>query len=340
MISSTSAALRVIFLLAFTFKSAQGGYRCYTKGVKEKRRCCFRPNGKDLKLAAIEYHEKHSRFNSSAAKKYGRDMAHWCVDYVKDFSYTFESLQNFNFPLTYWNTSSAVNMDHMFGAAYAFNQPVNFDTRKVTSMISMFAATLAFNHPVTFDTAKVGNMFGMFNLASAFNQPLNLNTSKVVDMSYMFTYANAFNQPLNFDTTNVADMYNMFEGATAFNQPVKFNTAKVAHMSYMFHNAKAFNQSLPFATSNVVSMIGMFKSATSFNQDVSNFYVGGIVRDLSLMFYGASSFSSQYLNIPWSGTINGKSNVTAMFVGTACPNQTDPNLGATPQGPFCYTYLG
>jgi hypothetical protein len=49
---------------------------------------------------------------------------------------------------------------------------------------------------------------------------------------------------------------------------------------------------------------------------------------------GALSFS-QNLSA-WSGTIPKGTKVTLLFDGTACPNQTDPNLGATPQGPFCY----
>jgi hypothetical protein len=42
----------------------------------------------------------------------------------------------------------------MFGAAHAFNQPLNFDTRKVTSMADMFYEALAFNQAVNFDTRK------------------------------------------------------------------------------------------------------------------------------------------------------------------------------------------
>ncbi len=43
-------------------------------------------------------------------------------------------------------------MSMMFSVAEAFNQPVNFDTSKVTSMYGMFDNAIAFNQPVNFDT--------------------------------------------------------------------------------------------------------------------------------------------------------------------------------------------
>merc|ERR1712194_135661 len=70
------------------------------------------------------------------------------------------------------------------------------------------------NQPLNFDTAKVTTMRQMFDGASAFNQPLSFDdTSKVTDMYWMFIRASAFNQPLSFDTSKVTDMDGMFMGA-------------------------------------------------------------------------------------------------------------------------------
>merc|ERR1712194_164711 len=58
-------------------------------------------------------------------------------------------------------------------------------------MESMFFDTSAFNQPLSFDTSKVTTMESMFGAASAFNQPLSFDTSKVTDMRYMFEGANS-----------------------------------------------------------------------------------------------------------------------------------------------------
>jgi len=71
--------------------------------------------------------------------------------------------------------------------ATAFNQPLSFDTSKVTNMGYMFfEGATAFNQPLSFDTSKVTNMGYMFYSAAAFNQPLSFDTSKVTNMGYMF----------------------------------------------------------------------------------------------------------------------------------------------------------
>ena len=52
-----------------------------------------------------------------------------------------------------------------------------FDSRQYAS---------AFDQPLSFDTSKVTTMYQMFVHASAFNQPLSFDTSSVTDMRYMF----------------------------------------------------------------------------------------------------------------------------------------------------------
>merc|ERR1719424_508718 len=79
----------------------------------------------------------------------------------------------------------------MFHFASAFNQPLSFDTSKVTTMYMMFRHASAFNQALSFDTSKVTNMVQMFWYASAFNQPLSFDTSKVTAMVQMFWATNA-----------------------------------------------------------------------------------------------------------------------------------------------------
>ena len=79
-------------------------------------------------------------------------------------------------------------MWRMFLRASVFNQPLSFDTSKVTEMLDMFAITGAFNQPLHFDTSKVTNMWHMFTSASAFNQPLSWDTSSVTETGRMYPY--------------------------------------------------------------------------------------------------------------------------------------------------------
>merc|ERR1711935_1206604 len=78
-----------------------------------------------------------------------------------------------------------------------------------------------FNQPLSFDTSKVTAMVNMFNGAYAFNQPLSFDTSKVTTMEQMFQYASAFNQPLSFDTSKVTNMGSMFYGANSLSNANK-----------------------------------------------------------------------------------------------------------------------
>merc|ERR1719281_2190239 len=69
-----------------------------------------------------------------------------------------------------------------------------------------------FNQPLSFDTSRVTRMDWMFYNAQ-FNQPLSFDTSSVTDMSFMFSWAAAFNQPLPFDMSSNPATTDMFTNA-------------------------------------------------------------------------------------------------------------------------------
>jgi hypothetical protein len=216
MISSTPSALKALFLFACAVKVAKGEFSCYSK---VKGRCCFSPNGDDLRAAVQNYcHSGGSK--SPAAKKYGKVLGDWCVEYVTDFSYVFDGKTKYNQPLTKWNTSSATTMNSMFIENFVFNQPLHFDTHKVVDVSYMFVAAYAFNQPLQFDTSNVKNMAFMFANAVSFNQPVPFDTSKVKSMSAMFKNANAFNQDVSAFQVGgqIRDLSRMFEGALSFSQ--------------------------------------------------------------------------------------------------------------------------
>ena len=70
--------------------------------------------------------------------------------------------------------------------AQTFNQPLSFDTSRVTNMHKMFQNAYKFNQLPSFDTSSVTTMRYMFKAARAFNQPLSWNTSLVTTMNEMF----------------------------------------------------------------------------------------------------------------------------------------------------------
>ena len=172
-------------------------------------------------------------------------------------------------------------------------------------MHHMFYGASAFNQPLTFDTSKVTAVNSMFRGASAFNQPLSLDTSSVTDTTYMFEGASAFNQPLSFDTSSVTDMRHMFSGAplSAANKllircawagtsafastgygsswgpgtcPATFTSTaslKTAVQAYNADPAAAIATYGPIAdwcVSGVTDMSDLFKNLYNFNADISS----------------------------------------------------------------------
>lgn len=64
---------------------------------------------------------------------------------MESFDYIFAGLGDFNEPLTFWNTSSAVITEGMFSDCTSFNQNLShFDMSKVTNAKNMFQNTNQF----------------------------------------------------------------------------------------------------------------------------------------------------------------------------------------------------
>ena len=153
--------------------------------------------------------------NSKA--RYLTHVLHWGSNVsFTNMSYMFAGASNLSsLPSTAPNTGNVTDMSCMFRDASSFNQPVNFDTKKVRNMSGMFQNATSFNQPFNFDTSEVTNMRYMFANATSFNQPVNFNTSKVTAMDYMFYKASSFDQDLSgFDFTKLSDPYRMADFVT------------------------------------------------------------------------------------------------------------------------------
>jgi hypothetical protein len=103
--------------------------------------------------------------------------------------------------------------------AYAFNQPLSFDTSRVTDMSYMFyvrfrlrlfcPAALPSCGPHTRMPRRVRCFAAPFPSVPS---PLRATRASLCRMSlWTRQYASAFNQPLSFDTSSVTDMSGMFE---------------------------------------------------------------------------------------------------------------------------------
>jgi surface protein len=100
------------------------------------------------------------------------------------------------------------------------NQPLSWNTSKVTNMSWMFRSNTAFNQNISaWDTSKVTDFVSMFYGATAFNQNIgNWNTSSAVNMENMFRDS-IFNQNIaGWDFSKVVNMISLFTGSTSFSQ--------------------------------------------------------------------------------------------------------------------------
>jgi surface protein len=153
-------------------------------------------------------------------------IENWDVSKVKNMSYLFSGLNNFNLPIGNWDTSNVTNMRSMFEDT-VFNQDIGgWDTSNVTDMSSMFKNNNEFDKNIgQWDTSSVTDMSAMFQsknfnqdigtffTTKKFNQDIGTwNTNKVNNMEYMFYGATNFDQNIErWDTSNVTDVTKMFD---------------------------------------------------------------------------------------------------------------------------------
>ncbi len=276
----------------------------------------------------------------------------WDISAIKDMSFLFLNMRDFNEDISDWDVSNVTNMSHMFQNCTSFNQDIStWDVSNVTNMESMFYNATNFNQDLNdfWITTNVINMAYMFYGATSFNQPLlDWDTSNVTNMESMFENATNFNQIINtsvnetngeilWNVHNVTNMKNMFKSATSFNKPLRnWNVSKVTNMEGMFQNASVFNQSLyKWDVSNVINMAYMFEGATSFNQPLDSWIVNN-VRSMEGMFRNASSFNqplntrkNEFGQLTWN--VSNVVNMEHMFDGANKFNQrlTNWKINAT-----------
>jgi surface protein len=186
---------------------------------------------------------------------------------------------------------------------------------------------------------------GVRNLAlKEFNEPLNKwDMAKAKTLDRMFERAEKFNQDLDdWETSEVTSMQAVFVAALAFNGKIgSWNTGNVKNMQFIFERTSTFNQDISgWDVSQLPDLINLFQFATAFNQDVSEWNIQSVKGVQTSTFFGASAFNQNLC--AWGDHVTPDSNgdlpvFDIMFRETACATaEVNPDLTATPKGPFCF----
>ncbi|TLD80812.1 BspA family leucine-rich repeat surface protein [Helicobacter sp. MIT 05-5293] len=156
-------------------------------------------NTESIKAALIQqWQDNNQKCTHTAYSRQDFDgIESWNVSNVKDMSYLFAGVKEFDENLGLWNVGKVENMKGAFMKT-TFNRNIeSWDTSNVQDMSLMFAD-------------------------SHFNQPLNAwNVGGVKDMSFMF-YKSRFNQNIeSWDISHTENMSFMFARAKTFAQSLE-----------------------------------------------------------------------------------------------------------------------
>lgn len=213
-------------------------------------------------------------------------------------------------------------------------------------MSGLFSSTEAFEgRGLEFwDVSKVQNMAVVFSGARGFNADLSRwNTSSATTMSGMFGNALAFDGRgvEQFDVSKVTNLAFMFNQSPLFEADLSnWNTSNAVTMEQFCTSCARFSGKglEKWQVSRVQNFKSMFQSTEAFNADLSQWDVSSAT-NLNAMFFHAASFSQDLCG--WGNVLVDAGNnptVQSMFAGVRnpCESRSDPDLSATPPGPFCF----
>lgn len=273
---------------------------------------CFE-GSQELKDALDAYFDDRGP-TSTVAKEYGWPIGSWCVSDVRFFSLSFKERQ-IGEDLGNWDMSNAENMEEMLRG-----------NRNISANLGV----------QQWDTSNTLNMRAMF-MATDWVEPMldlsSWNTSQVTSLNQIFRLSDVEEPGVkNWDTAGVIDIAHLADGNEFFNEDLSaWDVGAVRNMRSTFQTARSFNQDIgSWNTRSLQDLGNAFIGADSFNQDLSSWNVSSVT-NLRRTFQGANSFSHDLC--AWGAQLPPDARVEDMFVGTACPNQSDPII---PGGPFCF----
>ena len=115
----------------------------------------------------------------------------------------------------------------------------------------------------------------------------------------------------------------------------QWDVSRVTDADYMFYAASAFDSDLSdWNTSSTTTMSNMFNGASTFNSNLASWDVSAVT-DMKFMFKASSVFNSDLCS--WGAMLLKPGVVMGgMFSGSGCQEIRDPDLRASPPGPFCH----
>ena len=184
------------------------------------------------------------------------------------------------------------------------------------------------------------------SVAQTYGHPIGIwNVSQILDLNGLFdadrnALTAGFNEDIrSWDVSSCTSMKNTFRGAEIFNQNLSlWNTGKVTSMFRMFRGARSFRGEglSTWDVSKVVDFSSTFRGASAFREDLLAWNVSSVGNAKS-MFAHATAFRQNLCS--WGGRLH--NNVTiklnGMFVESGCVETDDPDLSASPRGPFCHS---
>lgn len=315
---------------------------------------CFQSND-ELKAAVRAYHQDNSP-TANVSLKYGWPIGSWCVTPVNRFTEVFLANENgidiavsgeelfynmsyFHEDIGGWDMSNALEMEEMLRGMKNLSSSwgiQRWNTSSMTSLKALFMDTVWTEPAIdlgAWDVSRVQTLNQLFRWSTVSTANISgWDTRKVQHIGQLAEGAGNFNDDIsNWNTENVVAMYRAFKGASSFQGDLsRWNTSSVVKLNWAFDGASSFNSDISgWGVSRVDHMLEAFKDS-AFNQDISSWDVSSVT-DLRNLFFGASSFRQDLC--AWGLRLLPTANISGMFVGTNCPNQTDPVI---PRGPFCF----
>jgi surface protein len=254
-----------------------------------------------------------------------------------NLSYMFNGCINFtgNSSIDNWNVSTITNLTGTFRNAYNFNQDLNsWDVSNVRQFGLLFYSQHqngSFNGNISnWNMSSCTGTDNMFYKQVNFNQDVSAwsFSNSWTNASYMFYSNSSFNQNLgSWNVSGVLTMDGMLRSCTNFNNNggtlSAWNVSSVTTMQRMFQSSTSFiGTGLDsWNPSSCLDMSLMFFGVSSFNQNIGSWDVSR-VENFSNIFMSASSFNQDISSWNTSSAID----MSYMFGATSF-NQAIPTVG-------------
>ncbi|CAB9528942.1 protein kinase kinase kinase [Seminavis robusta] len=307
---------------------------------------CF--SSRDELVAAVDAFANNDNSSLGHNNHYGWPIGSWCVSQVQDFYEVFAEprnvkLWNFSEPIGDWDmTGASGNIRGMFRGGKNLSGQLGIQQWNTSSFTTLdfFFQSAHWSGPIdlsSWDTSKVTSMKELFRKNKHFTHVTGVeywDTSRVRTMSHLAQATVDFNANISlWNTSLVEEIHNAFHRATSFNQDLSaWQTSSLKLADNAFQNASSFNSPMDsWDVSNLRGARNMFRDAANFNQPLGSWNVSRLVRATN-MFKSASSFSQDLCS--WRFLLPESADLKNMFVGTNCPNTSDPVHPH--EGPFCF----